>query len=173
MSTEELHSFNQVTEPLFISTPASKNQFSLFGLGSTHPPISERIKILRRLSHGASFSEYQKAYSAVAGAGARLVPSSALRSDKPVEIRQSAETAAVPINKRTTRRALGDLMMTIGNYTFLNCACGLVCSFVGIQPVHSGVNLQRRMDDAKIILLSAGTECYEFFVAPSQKAQAR
>ncbi len=126
MSTDELHSFNQVTEPMFISAPTSKNQFSLFGLGSTHPPISERIKILRRLSHGASFTDYQKAFSAIAGAGARLVPGSALRNDKPVELRrgaQSQETA--PSDRRTTRRALGNLMMTIGNYTFLNCACGL------------------------------------------------
>ncbi len=125
-STEQLRSFNQVTAPMFISTPTTGNKFSLFGLGNTHPPILERIKILRKLSHGAGFSEYQKAFSSVAGTGSRLIPRSALAGDKPVEIRKASDSIApAPADKRSTKRALGNLMMTIGGYQFLNCACGL------------------------------------------------
>jgi heat shock protein HtpX len=125
-STEQLHSFNQVTEPMFISAPTTGNRFSLFGMGSTHPPILERIKILRKLAHGAGYSEYQKAFSSVEGAGSRLIPRTALAGDTPVGIRTASDSAkAAATDKRTTKRALGDLMMTIGGYQFLNCACGL------------------------------------------------
>jgi len=124
-STEEMVSFNQVTEPMFISAPSSGNSFSLFGMGSTHPPILERIKILRKLSHSANFSEYQKAYSSLQK-GSRLIPGSALRDDKTVEIRKPGEAGPSALgDKRTSARALGDLMMTVGGYSFLNCACGL------------------------------------------------
>ncbi len=124
-STETLVSFNQVTEPMFISAPASGNSFSLFGMGNTHPPILERIKILRKLSGGANFAEYQKAFSSVER-GSRLIPRSALANDKSVAIRSAGDSApSAPSDKRTTARALGDMMMTIGGYHFINCACGL------------------------------------------------
>jgi heat shock protein HtpX len=110
---------------MFIAAPASGNSFSLFGMGNTHPPILERIKVLRKLSHGANFAEYQKAFSSVQG-GSLLIPRSALRDDKTVDIRKAGEiTPTASSDKRTSARALGNLMMTIGGYHFLNCACGL------------------------------------------------
>jgi heat shock protein HtpX len=55
----QLAAVNKVTAPMYIANPfKKKNQMKLADLTSTHPPISERIKILRNMTHGASIKDY-------------------------------------------------------------------------------------------------------------------
>jgi len=51
----QLASVNKVTAPMYIANPLKKNKKAakLSNLTSTHPPISERIKILRTMAGGA------------------------------------------------------------------------------------------------------------------------
>ena len=132
-STNQLKSANKATAPMYIINPFRKKGLKAANLTSTHPPISERIRILRSMG-GASFADYNKAYGnlhkgqdvigaitlAVAGTGA-------------VGLRAvSATTAAAPAQKekgeptKTERtRETGDLMWRLNGYKPINCDCGV------------------------------------------------
>jgi len=60
-STDQLRSANQATAPMYIVNPFRKKGLKASDLTSTHPPISERIRILRAMA-GASFNNYDQAY---------------------------------------------------------------------------------------------------------------
>ena len=72
---------------MFISAPFVKTGSKLTALTSTHPPIEERIKILRFMSRGADYYNYQRAFSRARGKPSPLIPSSSLDKDKRIEIR--------------------------------------------------------------------------------------
>jgi len=113
---------NKVTAPMYIANPfRGKNAMNLY---STHPPIEERIRILRNMSHGAAYVDYEKSYEAVTKRAA-VVPASALKPED-VTIRDaSPETRATRTAKQQARQ-IGDLMRTVSAFAFLTCSgCGL------------------------------------------------
>ena len=55
----ELHTANKATAGMYIVNPLKKKGMKLSDLTSTHPPISERIRILRGMMHGVDFADYQ------------------------------------------------------------------------------------------------------------------
>jgi len=63
-STGQLKSANKATAPMYIVNPFRKKGLKFADLSSTHPPISERVRILRTMA-GASFSNYDQAYRQV------------------------------------------------------------------------------------------------------------
>jgi heat shock protein HtpX len=120
----QLASVNKVTAPMYIVNPfKKKGQMRLSDLTSTHPPISERIRILRNMTHGASFKDYSDAFSAVTH-GKTVVPQAALSKEE-IELRQA--TAATQKEQRlgTQMRQVGDIMRRVNNFVFLTCLCGL------------------------------------------------
>lgn len=76
-STQDLRSANKATAPMFIVNPFRSKGRAAADLSSTHPPISERIRILRSMA-GASFSDYEQAYEKVRGSRKVVLPGSAL-----------------------------------------------------------------------------------------------
>jgi heat shock protein HtpX len=72
-STGQLQSANQATAPMYIVNPFRKKGLKASDLSSTHPPISERIRILRAMS-GASFGDYDQAYRQVHRGGKGIIP---------------------------------------------------------------------------------------------------
>jgi len=72
-STGQLKSANQATAPMYIVTPFRKEGMKASDLSSTHPPVSERIRILRAMS-GASFGDYDRAYRQVHQGGKGIIP---------------------------------------------------------------------------------------------------
>jgi heat shock protein HtpX len=124
ISPVQLATANKVTAPLYISNPFKSQNLSVSNLESTHPPINERIKILRGMSIGAGLANYQDAFEKITGKHAGLIPQSALSENTPVAIRLpgQADTKSDP---KDTARTLGNLMMTVNNYLFINCTCGL------------------------------------------------
>src|SRR4030042_548769 len=64
-STEPLKSANKATAPMYIINPFRAQGKSAADLTSTHPPISERVRILRGMAGGASLGDYEKAYEKV------------------------------------------------------------------------------------------------------------
>ncbi len=117
-----MESANKVTAPMYIANPfRGKKAMNLY---STHPPIEERVRILRNMSHGAAFVDYEKSYEAVTKRAA-LVPTSALKSED-VSIREaSAESKSTRTAKQQARQ-IGDLMRTVSASAFLTCGgCGL------------------------------------------------
>ncbi len=78
-STEDLRSANSSTAPMYIANPLKKRGMKLKNLSSTHPPLEERIKILRAMG-GASFENYQQAYKTITNKNS-IIPKSAIAND--------------------------------------------------------------------------------------------
>jgi heat shock protein HtpX len=118
----DLQSANKVTAPMYIVNPLKKKGMQLSDLTSTHPPISERIKILRGMMQGVNYMEYQKAYSRITGESSAIIPPSGLHETETLAVRSaSGEQTTL----KTKQRGIGDMMMTLNKYIFLTCICGL------------------------------------------------
>jgi heat shock protein HtpX len=121
----QLASANKVTAPMYIANPfKKKKQRKLSDLTSTHPPISERIKILRNMSRGASFKDYSDSYSQTVG-DKQVMPASALKESESVEIRQPGAKPKKQASAKKQMRQVGDIMRRVNQFAFLTCACGL------------------------------------------------
>jgi heat shock protein HtpX len=120
----QLASANKVTAPMYIVNPfKKKGQMALSDWTSTHPPISQRIRILRNMTHGASFRDYAEAYSYTTHRRT-IVPASAMTKEQ-VTIREASERAEKVKRKADQMRQVGDIMRVINGFVFLTCACGL------------------------------------------------
>ncbi|MGD0795633.1 MAG: M48 family metallopeptidase [Dehalococcoidales bacterium] len=121
-STDQLKAANQATAPMYTVNPFREKGRAASDLTSTHPPISQRIKILRAMA-GASPADYEAAYEKVKG-GNRVVPASALAGAGVVAIRSaSAETKPEPDDINRARET-SDVLWRMGNYRTVDCECG-------------------------------------------------
>ena len=124
-SSIDLKTANKVTAPMYIVNPLKPKGQKLSDLTSTHPPISERVRILRSISRGANFVDYQNAFNKVKRTASGIIPTSGLADLTPVGLKETAVApAALGLNKQT-KREIGDIMMKVNNYSFINCTCGL------------------------------------------------
>jgi heat shock protein HtpX len=120
----QLASVNKVTAPMYIANPfKKKKQRKLSDLTSTHPPISERIKILRNMSQGASFKNYSDAFTNVTHKKT-VVPVAALTKED-IALREADVKAKKEQRKESQMRQVGDIMRRVNQFIFLTCACGL------------------------------------------------
>lgn len=124
-SNLDLTSANKVTAPMYIANPLKKKGMKLSNLTSTHPPISERIKILRSMSRGVNFRDYQGAFSRVKRSIVPIIPPSGLREKETLPIREASAEEKVRPEEKKRVRDLGDLMRAVNQYAFLVCVCGL------------------------------------------------
>jgi heat shock protein HtpX len=121
----QLAAVNKVTAPMYIVNPFKKRtQMRLSDLTSTHPPISERIRILRAMTHGASFKQYSDAFTSVTR-GKTVVPIAALGKDEDVALRKAGAETAKKDRLDRQMRQVGDIMRRVNQFIFLTCACGL------------------------------------------------
>jgi len=119
-NTTPLSVANKVTAPMYIVNPLQKEGMKLSDLTSTHPPISERIKILRGMA-GASFVDYSDAFKN-ATKHTTPIPSSSLK-DESVQIRSASGQPSV--SAKNQQRNIGDIMFKTSGFRFVNCSCGL------------------------------------------------
>ena len=124
VSTYDLTSANKVTAPMFIVNPLKEKGSSIQNLTSTHPPIKERIRILRAMS-GANYVDYQKAYTGIKNKNDNLIPASGLSDNVKIDIRGASAFTEPVESVKTQRRELGDIMMSVNDYSFIQCECGL------------------------------------------------
>ncbi len=124
-TTLDLRSANKVTAPMYIINPLKPKGRRVSNLTSTHPPIKERIRILRSMMHGAAFVDYQKAFSKIKHSPAHIIPPSGLRDTEAVPLRKPSVRRKEEKPKKKAMRDLGDLMRAVNQYAFLTCACGL------------------------------------------------
>lgn len=117
-------SANEALAPMYITNPFRKKGKAATDLSSTHPPISERIRILRSMG-GASFADYNASYTAVHRGGGSVMPASALAGAGSLGIRAASSEAAVGEPSKIERtREVSDLMWKKNNYKTINCNCG-------------------------------------------------
>ncbi|MGB5138562.1 MAG: M48 family metalloprotease, partial [Candidatus Zixiibacteriota bacterium] len=124
-STEDMPQINKAIAPLFIANPIKEKGRKLSDLTSTHPPISERIRILRAIAGGSGYLNYQEAFSQVKGKNAAILPKSAISETKAQPIRTASVDKTGAAGATPTKRDLSDLLRAANGFLFLTCACGL------------------------------------------------
>jgi len=121
-STQQLKSANQATAPMYIINPFRKKGLKASDLTSTHPPISERIRILRAMA-GVSFKDYDQVYRQVHG-GKGVIPAASLAAETvPIATARTEAEAGEP-NEIQRARETSDVMWRLSNYKTITCDCG-------------------------------------------------
>jgi len=122
-STGQLKSANQATAPMYIINPFRKKGMRASDLTSTHPPISERIRILRAMA-GASFNDYDQAYRQVHHGGRGVMPATSLASEAVPITTVKLEGEAGEPNEIQRARETSDVMWRLSDYKTITCDCG-------------------------------------------------
>jgi len=127
-SSQQLKSANQATAPMYIINPLHKEGISASDLTSTHPPISERVRILRSMAGGAALNDYENAYRQVHSGKQGILSKAAVAGVGAVGIRQASlsepgEIAAVS-EKSARTREVSDMMLRLNKYRTVDCECG-------------------------------------------------
>jgi len=121
----QLASANSATAPMYIVNPFKKKKArKLSDLTSTHPPISERIRILRGMSHGASYKDYSEAYAKVTHSRS-IIPAAALKDKEDVGLREAGARPTKEERIQSQLHQVGDIMRKVNGFAFLACTCGL------------------------------------------------
>ncbi len=126
-STAPVKSANQSSAPMYIINPFRKKGRAASDLSSTHPPISERIRILRSMAGGASFADYDNAFRQIHKGGRGVIPPSVIAGAGAVSLRPAVPEAArreAELGKVERTREVSDLMWHLNNYKSITCACG-------------------------------------------------
>jgi len=122
-STGQLKSANKATAPMYIVNPFRQKGMKASDLSSTHPPISERIRILRAMA-GASFNDYDQAYRQVHQGGKGVVPAASLAAATVPITTVKLEGEAGELNEIQRVRETSDAMWRLSNYKTITCDCG-------------------------------------------------
>jgi heat shock protein HtpX len=120
----QLAAANDATAPMYIVNPFKKRgQMNLSAWTSTHPPIAERIRVLRGMAQGVSYRDYAQAFTAVTHAK-NPIPATALTKEE-IAIRPAQAEATGREKTQRQARQIGDIMRKVSGFLFLTCACGL------------------------------------------------
>jgi heat shock protein HtpX len=125
---------SRVTAPMYIVPPVHAGALAARGSGgslfSTHPPVKERVRILRSMGGGAGLADYLRAYQQVTGG--RLTK--AMPEDAGLASRAAGSAADTPAART---RAASDALLTAGGWQIRRCgACG---ASVKVPPLLRGI----------------------------------
>jgi heat shock protein HtpX len=77
------------------------------------------------MTRGASLLQYQRAFSKAQGKPTMIIPSSGLKKDKPLDIRDPHPDTVKQKSDKAEVRDVMDLMRAVNGFAFLVCLCGL------------------------------------------------
>jgi heat shock protein HtpX len=123
-NSTQVKAANKATAPMYISNPFYKKGMSVNELFATHPPLGDRVRILRAMA-GSGYADYEKSYQQVTKSS--VIPASALAMEPSAPLRQAtAGTQAGEVQERIDRtRQTSDLMWRMNNYKTITCEnCG-------------------------------------------------
>jgi heat shock protein HtpX len=122
-SPVQLKSANKATAPMYTVNPFRKQGMAASDLTSTHPPISERIRILRSMA-GASFADYALSYRKIHDTGKVLIPAAAVAAADTVALRAPNPKAEEKVEEVQRARETSNLMWNLNDYKTITCKCG-------------------------------------------------
>ena len=128
-SGKKLRVATQATAPMFIVNP-------LANLSRTHPPISERVKILRSMGGGAGLVNYDEAFRKVTGRPVGVVRFAALSSASKVVAAAPLPSAFDHVDRV---RQTTDALWALNDYVFINCPCE---TKLKIPPAYRGKKIE-------------------------------
>lgn len=126
---QRLTGATSATAPMYIINPLKRAGEMAANATSTHPPIDERVRILRAMS-GAGLADYDRSFREVTRGGG-VIPKSALKAE-PAGVTAAATAtttrpAAPPIPAASTRenaRRVDDFFYRQDGYRRIDCPCG-------------------------------------------------
>jgi len=108
---------------MYIVNPFRKKDMRASDLSSTHPPISERIRILRAMA-GISFNDYDQAYRQVHRGGKGIIPAAGIAAGVAPLAAAAPEAKIEEPNEMQRARETSDVMWRLHNYKTITCDCG-------------------------------------------------
>ena len=127
-STTPVKSANQATAPMYIVNPFRNKNMSVSDLTSTHPPIQERIRILRAMASGASYANYDQAFRQVKNTQSGVISDKTAAAVGVIGLRAAVAEGpveAAPVDDKMSRtREVNDMMYRMNDYTTIDCECG-------------------------------------------------
>jgi heat shock protein HtpX len=138
-STTELKSANKATAPMYIINPFRSEGRAASDWTSTHPPISERIRILRSMAGGASLGDYDRAYRQLHQSGKGVIPASALGGVTVMAVSPEPEALMKEPDKIERARETSDLLWKFSEHRLVNCECG---TKLRVPPKFEGDTIQ-------------------------------
>ncbi len=109
---------NRALAPMLTVNPLKGGMRGLF---STHPPTEDRVRVLRSMAHGASYADYEEAYSHMHGKS--VIGARTLSEDERTPLRESSsETEKGDLEKA---REVLDILHRQEGMLVLACTCGL------------------------------------------------
>jgi len=124
-STKQLKTASKATAPMYTVNPFRHEGRPASDLTSTHPPISQRIRILRSMS-GASLGDYDRSYQEARHKQGGVMGAAALAA-APAISKRAATTearAAETEDKLERTRETSDLLWRMNKYRTIDCPCG-------------------------------------------------
>ena len=118
---------NKATAPMYIVNPFTVKTMKAHDLTSTHPPLSDRIRILRAMGGGASLANYEDAYKKVHGGRGHMIPAGALATAGAVGLRGPSEEPGVGseiAQRKQQRREVSNVLENMNGYRTVDCECG-------------------------------------------------
>jgi heat shock protein HtpX len=119
---------NQATAPMYIVNPFRNKNMNVSDWTSTHPPIQERIRILRAMAGGASYVNYDQAFRQVKNTQSGVISDKTAAAVGVVGLRAAVAEGpveAAPVDDKMSRtREVNDMMYRMNDYTTINCECG-------------------------------------------------
>ena len=126
-----LKTANKISAPMYIVNPFHQQKKISSNLFDTHPPVKERISVLRNMAGGANYSNYLDSYQKVRGVKEALIPRSGLQDTASIPIREASVDLSNGIEKSTQEifREGGDVFRAASGFMFTSCVCGLKMKF--------------------------------------------
>jgi heat shock protein HtpX len=120
-SDTQVRTANKATAPMYTINPFQKRGMSVENLTSTHPPIAERIRILRAMG-GASYVDYERAYEQAKKQ--RLMPASALAAVGALPARAAQpEASAEKVERAARAHETSHALWQLSGYRTIDCPC--------------------------------------------------
>lgn len=143
VSSTPVKKANKATAPMYIVNPFRGKKMDVNALSSTHPPIQERIRILRSIAGTVSLDAYNTAYGKVKGNGGTLIGSkTVLSSPGSASIVSGSGEGPLgdPVSEKKERtREVNDMMYRLDDYSVIDCDCG---ARLKIPPIMRGRSVQ-------------------------------
>ncbi|HVT45702.1 MAG TPA: M48 family metallopeptidase [Thermoanaerobaculia bacterium] len=137
-STKKLQSATTATAALYIVNPLRVTARGLADLTSTHPPTSQRVRILRSMGGSPGFSTYEQAFKRVTGRAVGVIPLVELAAERrPAPPRTAGIGDPRTLLDRT--REATDLLWHLQHYAFIACSCG---TNLKVPPAFAGKKIE-------------------------------